>query len=64
LVSRVSASSPEFDIWSLMTLARWCKRPCFHDEYLPAYNSSNVTLVDTKGHGVDKIAASGPEFDG
>ncbi len=23
-----------------------CKRPCFHDEYLPAYNLPNVTLVD------------------
>ena len=23
-----------------------CKRPCFHDEYLPAFNRPGVTLVD------------------
>ena len=23
-----------------------CKRPCFHDEYLQAFNDPNVTLVD------------------
>ena len=23
-----------------------CKRPCFNDEYLPAFNRPNVTLVD------------------
>ena len=26
-----------------------CKRPCFHDEYLQAYNNPNVTLVDCPG---------------
>jgi cyclohexanone monooxygenase len=26
-----------------------CKRPCFHDEYLQAFNNPNVTLVDTGG---------------
>jgi cyclohexanone monooxygenase len=26
-----------------------CKRPCFHDEYLQAFNQENVHLVDTKG---------------
>lgn len=26
-----------------------CKRPCFHDEYLQAFNRPNVHLVDTKG---------------
>lgn len=25
----------------------WCKRPCFSDEYLQAFNRPNVTLVDT-----------------
>jgi cyclohexanone monooxygenase len=30
----------------------WCKRPCFHDDYLPAFNRDNVTLVDTDGKGV------------
>lgn len=37
-----------------------CKRPCFHDEYLPAFNQPNVTLVDTDGKGVDHITARGP----
>lgn len=32
-----------------------CKRPCFHDSYLQAYNKPNVTLVDTDGRGVEKI---------
>ncbi len=26
-----------------------CKRPCFHDEYLEAFNQENVHMVDTKG---------------
>ena len=32
-----------------------CKRPCFHDEYLPAFNKPNVTLVDSGGKGVERI---------
>jgi cation diffusion facilitator CzcD-associated flavoprotein CzcO len=36
-----------------------CKRPCFHDEYLPAFNRDNVTLVDTDGKGVDRITPNG-----
>lgn len=38
---------------------QFCKRPCFHDEYLDTFNRSNVTLVDTKGQGVDRITATG-----
>jgi cyclohexanone monooxygenase len=34
---------------------QFCKRPCFHDEYLQAFNRPNVTLVDTDGRGVDRI---------
>jgi cyclohexanone monooxygenase len=34
-----------------------CKRPCFHDEYLDAFNRPNVTLVDTHGAGVERITA-------
>jgi cyclohexanone monooxygenase len=34
---------------------QFCKRPCFHDEYLDAFNRDNVTLVDTAGHGVERI---------
>jgi cyclohexanone monooxygenase len=36
-----------------------CKRPCFHDEYLDAFNNDNVTLVDTKGKGVERITPRG-----
>ena len=36
-----------------------CKRPCFHDDYLPAFNRDNVTLVDTDGRGVDRITDKG-----
>jgi len=36
-----------------------CKRPCFHDEYLQAYNRPNVHLVDTDGRGVERIDATG-----
>ncbi len=36
-----------------------CKRPCFHDEYLPAYNEPGTTLVDTDGKGVERITKNG-----
>jgi cation diffusion facilitator CzcD-associated flavoprotein CzcO len=36
-----------------------CKRPCFHDEYLQAYNEPNTYLVDTDGKGVERITAKG-----
>jgi cyclohexanone monooxygenase len=36
-----------------------CKRPCFHDDYLAAFNRDNVTLVDTDGRGVDRIIEKG-----
>jgi cation diffusion facilitator CzcD-associated flavoprotein CzcO len=32
-----------------------CKRPCFHDEYLQAYNVPGTHLVDTDGKGVERI---------
>jgi cyclohexanone monooxygenase len=38
---------------------QFCKRPCFHDEYLDTYNLSNVTLVDTDGQGIDRITEKG-----
>ena len=34
---------------------QFCKRPCFHDGYLPTFNRDNVTLVDTQGRGVERI---------
>ena len=42
----------------------FCKRPCFHDEYLQAFNRDNVTLVDTQGRGVERITADGVVVDG
>ena len=36
-----------------------CKRPCFHDEYLPTFNRDNVTLVDTDGQGLQRITPRG-----
>jgi cyclohexanone monooxygenase len=36
-----------------------CKRPGFHDQYLQVFNRPNVTLVDTKGAGVECINAAG-----
>ena len=41
-----------------------CKRPCFDDDYLPAYNRPNVTLVDTRGKGITEIGPEGPVFEG
>ncbi len=34
----------------------FCKRPCFHDEYLQSFNQPNVTLVDTAGRGVERVS--------
>lgn len=36
-----------------------CKRPCFHDEYLQAYNEPSTHLIDTDGKGVERIDGSG-----
>ena len=36
-----------------------CKRPCFHDEYLQAYNEPGTHLIDTDGKGVDAITETG-----
>jgi cation diffusion facilitator CzcD-associated flavoprotein CzcO len=36
-----------------------CKRPCFHDEYLQAYNQPTAHLVDTDGQGVEAITERG-----
>ncbi|HLI74421.1 MAG TPA: NAD(P)/FAD-dependent oxidoreductase [Acidimicrobiales bacterium] len=40
-----------------------CKRPCFHDEYLLAFNEPNVSLVDCPA-GFDRITKKGPVVDG
>jgi cation diffusion facilitator CzcD-associated flavoprotein CzcO len=36
-----------------------CKRPTFHDEYLPTFNLPHVTLVDTAPLGVSEINERG-----
>ena len=41
-----------------------CKRVCFHDDYLPAFNRPNVHLVDTNGRGVEACTSRGPVVDG
>ena len=46
-----------------MALKPWyrqlCKRPCFHDRYLQAYNNPSTHLVDTDGQGVERIDSTG-----
>ena len=41
-----------------------CKRPTFHDEYLPTFNRPNVHLVDTAPVGVNRINENGVVHDG
>ena len=46
---------------------QFCKRPCFHDDYLATFNRPNVDLIDTNGKGVesiteDSIIANGKEY--
>ncbi len=43
---------------------QFCKRPCFHDDYLPSFNRPNVKLVDTQGRGVERITEKGIVVDG
>ncbi|KAL2071193.1 hypothetical protein VTL71DRAFT_12428 [Oculimacula yallundae] len=37
----------------------WCKRPTYHDDYLEAFNSPNVHLVNTAPLGVTSLTATG-----
>ena len=47
------------DVATAQDLKAWyrqlCKRPCFHDEYLLAYNEPGAHLVHTDGKGVERI---------
>jgi len=43
---------------------QFCKRPCFHNEYLDTFNRENVTLVDTQGKGVERITKTGVVVNG
>jgi cation diffusion facilitator CzcD-associated flavoprotein CzcO len=36
-----------------------CKRPCFHDAYLQAFNTPGTHLIDTDGKGVERITENG-----
>ena len=42
---------------------QFCKRPCFHDDYLKSFNQSNVTLIDTQGKGVTRISEHALHFE-
>jgi len=41
---------------------QFCKRPCFHDEYLKTYNRENVRLIDTDGKGLEELSENGIIF--
>ncbi len=43
---------------------QFCKRPCFHDEYLQTFNLPNVELIDTDGKGLNEISEKGIVFEG
>ncbi len=43
---------------------QFCKRPCFHDKYLPTFNRPNVELIDTAGKGVERVTENGVVVNG
>jgi cyclohexanone monooxygenase len=42
----------------------FCKRPLFLQGYYDTFNRENVTLVDTRGHGLDAVTENEIVFDG
>ncbi|MEZ5658642.1 MAG: NAD(P)/FAD-dependent oxidoreductase [Burkholderiaceae bacterium] len=60
---RARAESVVHDRDTAEKLKAWyrqlCKRPCFHDAYLQAFNSPNTHLIDTDGKGVERITETG-----
>jgi cyclohexanone monooxygenase len=60
---RARVDSVVSDAETAAALKAWyrqlCKRPCFHDEYLQAFNRPGTVLVDTDGKGVQEITATG-----
>ncbi|TLS27311.1 hypothetical protein PpBr36_04270, partial [Pyricularia pennisetigena] len=42
----------------------WCKRPCFSDDYLQAFNSSSVHLVPTGPRGIEHVSEKHVTVDG
>jgi len=51
------------DKMTAQSLKAWyrqlCKRPCFHDAYLQAFNNPGTHLIDTDGKGVERINEKG-----
>ena len=60
---RARASAVVKDKATAEKLKAWyrqlCKRPCFHDAYLQAFNTPGVKLIDTDGKGVERITEKG-----
>lgn len=60
---RARADETVSDAETAESLKAWyrqlCKRPCFHDEYLQAFNEPGTTLVHTNGKGVERITQNG-----
>ena len=60
---RARVSSVVKDTTTAEALKPWysqfCKRPCFHDQYLDTFNRPSVHLVDTNGQGVERITERG-----
>jgi len=54
-IVRDPATAPRLKAW----YRQLCKRPCFHDEYLQAFNLPSTELVDTDGKGVERITETG-----
>ncbi len=50
-----SATAQDLKAW----YRQLCKRPCFHDTYLQAYNEPSTRLVHTDGKGVERITEKG-----
>ena len=60
---RARADSLVHDRDTAQKLKAWyrqlCKRPCFHDEFLQAFNTPGTRLVDTDGKGVERVTEKG-----
>ncbi len=60
---RARVDSTVADAATAQRLKAWyrqlCKRPCFHDAYLQAFNQPNCQLLDTDGRGVERITERG-----
>jgi cation diffusion facilitator CzcD-associated flavoprotein CzcO len=60
---RARVDSIVADTAAAQSLKAWyrqlCKRPCFHDAYLQAFNTPGTQLVDTDGQGVERITETG-----